>query len=95
MQHHTTFGGPEKPESHHACVVYDRQTGQIHHIHQVINLRGAKAPSQAEMEQRALQHTPKSASTDLAVLVVPPTHFVRGKTYHVDHGKQVLVVDSA
>jgi hypothetical protein len=95
MQTHKTFGGPEKPESHHACVVYDRQTGQIHHIHQVINLSGAKAPSQAEMEQRALHHTPKCASTDLVVLVVPSTHLERGKFYRVDHGKQALVVESA
>jgi hypothetical protein len=89
----TPFDGPEEPESHHACVVYDPQTGQIHHVHEVINLPGAQAPNQAEMEQRALHHTPKYASTDLAVLVVPSTHLEREKFYRVDHEKRELAVE--
>jgi hypothetical protein len=89
-----TIGGTQKPESHYACVVYDRSTGQIHHIHQVINLPGARAPSKEEMEQRALHHTPKGAPTGLAVLVLSSTHVERGKSYRVDHGKQALVAVS-
>jgi hypothetical protein len=93
MLPHNTIGGSEKPESHYVCIMYDQQTGRIHHIHQVINFPGAEAPSREEMEKNARLNAPKDAPTGLAVLLVPSQQLERGKSYRVDHAKQTLVVE--
>ena|ERR1700737_449739 len=41
--------------SEHVCVVYNAQTGDIVHVHRVVNLRGAKTPEASEIEGRALE----------------------------------------
>jgi hypothetical protein len=88
-------GGAVEPQSQYAFVVYDRGTGAIHHIHQVVNLPGAEVPSREQMEQTALSYVPpqarERASAGLAVLSVPPHQLQRGKFYRVDHERQVLV----
>src|SRR5947207_14412773 len=93
MQTNKSIGGTHEPESHYACIVYHQHTGGIHHVHQVINLPGAKAPSREEMKQSALRHSAEGASSDLAVLLVPGGEVERGKVYHVDHAKQALVAE--
>jgi hypothetical protein len=41
--------------NHQACVVFDKKTGIISHIHQSITFEGAEAPSKEQFEARAKQ----------------------------------------
>lgn len=88
-------GGAVEPASQYVFVVYDRGTGAIHHIHQVVNLLGAEVRGQEQMEHAALSYVSpqgkERASASLAVLSVPPDQLQRGKFYRVDHERQVLV----
>jgi hypothetical protein len=87
--------GAVEPASQYVFVVYDRGTGAIHHIHQVVNLPGAEVRGREQMEQTALSYvSPQArerASAGLAVLSVPPHQLQRGKFYRVDHERQVLM----
>src|ERR1700733_13100826 len=68
--------------THRTCVVYDPQSGKIHHVHYVAVLPGAKSPTKQEIEERALAHAEKTSayfssqlahfSSQLKVLHVPP-----------------------
>jgi hypothetical protein len=93
------IGGTTKgtePESQYTFVVYDKSTGRIHHVHQVINLPGANGPSREQMEQTALSYVPSNVERTpdaLAVLSVPPDLMERGKAYRVDHEGRALVMD--
>ncbi|GGP81782.1 hypothetical protein [Streptomyces melanogenes] len=86
--------GPVEPESRYVFVVYNRGSGAIHHIHQVVNLPGAEVRTREQMEQTALGYvspeTRERESADLAVLSVPHHQLERGKFYRVDHERQVL-----
>lgn len=42
-------------ESSRACVVYDADTGHVHHIHQVVTFDGGREPNEAEIEAHALE----------------------------------------
>jgi hypothetical protein len=87
--------GDTEPESQYTFVVYDKGTGNIHHIHQVINMPGAEVRGREEMEKTALTYAPSHAKQQtadgLAVLSVPPDQMERGKSYRVDHQRQALV----
>jgi hypothetical protein len=48
------FGGTLPVKSSKACVVYDADTGQIHHIHGVITLVGGREATEHESEARAM-----------------------------------------
>ena len=91
MKPHSTIGGTQEPESHYMCVVYDRETGKIHHLHQVVNLPGAPAPLPGAMKASALHHAKRHGMPNFHVLVVPGDQIHRGRFYRVDHGKQALV----
>jgi hypothetical protein len=84
--------GVVEPESQYVFVVYDRDTGAIQHIHQVVNLPGAQAPDREQMEKAALGYVPAKTreSADLAVLGVAPDQLQRGRFYRVDHERQAL-----
>jgi hypothetical protein len=87
--------GAVEPESEYVFVVYDRGSGAIHHIHQVVNLPGAEDRGHEYMEQTALGYVSpevrEQKSVDLAVLSVSPRQLRRGTSYRVDHERQVLV----
>ena len=87
--------GATEPESQYTFVVYDKGTGKIHHIHQVINMPGAEVRGREEMERTALTYVPshvKRQTTDaLAVLSVLPDQMERGKSFRVDHQRHALV----
>jgi hypothetical protein len=95
MQSHDIGGiGVRDPESQFTFVVYDKRTGTIHHIHQVINLPGAEVKNREQMERVALSHVPTPTAnkhTDLLVLSVAPEQMERGKSYRVDPKRQILV----
>ncbi|MFD9484079.1 hypothetical protein [Streptomyces sp. NPDC059991] len=87
--------GSVEPESRYVFVVYDRGSGAIHHIHQVVNLPGAEVRDREQMEQTALSYVSPQAreqvGADLAVLSIPHDQLERGKFYRVDHERQVLL----
>jgi hypothetical protein len=87
--------GATAPESQYTFVVYDKGTGKIHHIHQVINMPGAEVRGREEIERTALTYVPshvKQQTTDgLEVLSVPPDQMERRKSYRVDHQRGALV----
>ncbi|MCW2686342.1 MAG: hypothetical protein JWR37_1232 [Mycobacterium sp.] len=83
----------EGVDSHYACIVYDQETGRIHHVHHVINLVGAQAPTEEEMRGRARANTLIDDGSDLAVVVVQGDRIERGKSYRVDHAAKALVVE--
>jgi len=41
--------------NHQACVVFDKKTGLISHVHQSVTFEGAEAPSKEQFEARAKQ----------------------------------------
>ncbi|MFZ0397421.1 MAG: hypothetical protein WAM06_05195 [Methyloceanibacter sp.] len=43
----------ERITDHQVCVVYDKKTGTIAHIHQSITFEGAEAPTKEQFEARA------------------------------------------
>jgi hypothetical protein len=71
--------GDAEISSEQVCVVYHAQTGDIFHVHRVVNLRGAKAPQASEIEARALElaHTlrPGSRPLQMKTLFVQPEDF--------------------
>jgi hypothetical protein len=46
--------GTAPVESSRACVVYDADTGLIHHIHRVVTLAGGREPTEQENENHAM-----------------------------------------
>ncbi|MFK0046055.1 hypothetical protein ACIQU4_18455 [Streptomyces sp. NPDC090741] len=87
--------GSVEPESQYVFVVYNRGSGVINHIHQVVNLPGAEVRDREQMEQTALSYVSPQVrereAADLAVLSVPHHQLERGKFYRVDHEQQVLL----
>jgi hypothetical protein len=41
-------------KSSRACVVYDADTGHVHHIHQVVTFEGGREPTESEIEAHAM-----------------------------------------
>jgi hypothetical protein len=87
----STVGAGEDVDSHYACIVYDQETGGIHHVHHVINLVGAEPPTHEEMTQRARANALSDRRSGLTVVVVDGDHIERGKSYRVDHVTKALV----
>ena len=68
------------------CVLFDPADGNIHHIHRVVTMRGAKETSEREMEARIL-HLAKERGLDtnrLQLLHVDPEAIAHGTGYAVD-----------
>ena len=53
MQFKTT--GTAKVRSVKCCVLFERETGVIQHVHRVVTMEGATETSDAEMEKRAMK----------------------------------------
>ena len=95
-------GGPASPagatvavQSIKACVVYDAESGRIHHHHRAMTLVGGHEPDEAEMEQAALERVAQRRSGHpggtLKVLHVAHDAIEPGKDYRVDPAKRALV----
>jgi hypothetical protein len=83
--------------AHHACVVYDPQSGKIHHIHQVAVLPGAESPTQHEIEERALSLARKISphvSTGLKALHVAPQSLKPRSRHRVNLENLTIVSES-
>jgi hypothetical protein len=45
--------GEVTPVAETACILFDKATGAVHHIHHVVTLPGGETPSPEVVEQRA------------------------------------------
>ena len=61
-------------------VVYDKKTGEIVHLHHVIVLEGAQAPTDAEIDEQCIS----LAQRDLAVMSVKYEDLKTSNLYAVD-----------
>ena len=95
-------GGPASPagatvevQSIKVCVVYDAQSGRIHHHHRVMTLKGGHEPSDAEMEETALFRVANRRSGHpggtLKVLHIAPDALAPMKRHRVDVAKKAVV----
>ena len=56
MAHHGPhFGGTVPVKSSRTCIVYDGETGRVHHIHEVVTLEGGREPGEAQIEADAME----------------------------------------
>ena len=52
---HAAAVGSSNVVSEHICVVYNSKTGEVVHVHHVVNLRGANVTERPEAEARAIE----------------------------------------
>jgi hypothetical protein len=88
--HPVHFGGTLSVQAHKVCVVYDRASGAIRHVHTSITLKGGDEPTQAEFEAAALRHAYQSGKQagkqhqDFKLLQIAPSALQPQKRYAVD-----------
>jgi hypothetical protein len=63
--------------NHQACVVFDKKTGIISHIHQSITFEGGQAPSKEQFEVRAKQLAREFAAPSKEPLELPAKELAR------------------
>jgi hypothetical protein len=76
------------------CVVYDKKTGGILHIHQLISMPGAKPRSMEALHARALELAGKMTGkkmTELAALSVQHEQLKPDRLYRVDTKRRVII----
>jgi hypothetical protein len=72
-------------QSAKCCVVYDANSGDIVHVHNVINLSGAQESDDDEIRQSALQiASSERGRSRLEALLVSPERFDPSVAYQVD-----------
>ena len=60
---HSDSSGGLQVAAHQTCVVFDKKTGKVAHIHDCITFEGAEIPSKEHVESRAMQLTRQIAAT--------------------------------
>jgi hypothetical protein len=87
---------------HQTCVVYDKKTGKVAHIHDCITFEGAELPSKEHVESRAMQLTRQFAAKRpgikldrLEVLHVKPEELEKARAPMVDVKARKLVAAAA
>lgn len=80
------------------CVVFDKETGRIAHIHDSITLEGAEAPSRETFEARAMElarqfagERPGIRLDQLEILHVRPEELEDVHAPYVDVGTRSLI----
>src|SRR6476660_6707876 len=96
MQFKTT--GTAKVRSIKCCVLFDRETGAIQHVHRVVTIEGVAEKTDAEIEARALKlakdHGIKTHKVQTAY--VDAKAFATRARYKVDTKTRTLMrIDSA
>lgn len=88
-----TSGGNIEPESIESYAVYNGSTGDIYHVHQVINFKGAEQVNQQEAEAHAISLAREQITFDgdLKVLRVPNDILGQGIVHAVDLNTLSLV----
>ena len=90
-----SIGATVAVQSIKSCVVYDSESGQIHHHHSVLTLVGGKEPTDDQIGHdalRALGRRPKAITGKPYVLHVAYNALEPGKRYRVDHTKRTLIL---
>jgi hypothetical protein len=87
------YGGNQKVRSASSCVVYDSESGRIHHIHHNVTLEGGHEPNQQEIEAHALAQLSDRGikGGHLAAIHVEPDSIKPGSIYAVDPKTRKLV----
>ncbi len=85
--------GKTEVQSDRACVVYDPETGRIHHVHRVVTLRGGAEPQPHEIEARARELATKKGKDALRLktLMVAPENLRSGAKHRIDVKTNSLV----
>lgn len=89
----TVSRGRQRVARERACVLYDRQTGAIHHIQHVVVMEGGHDPDEHEIDamcRRALTKRGR-AHDGLDTLHVHRDAFRPFKVYRVDPARKTLV----
>ncbi len=55
VQHPASSGGTVPVKSSRTCIVYDAESGRVHHVHQVVTLEGGQEPTEAQIEAHAME----------------------------------------
>jgi hypothetical protein len=83
---------------HYACILFDKKTGKIAHIHESITFAGAKSPSRDDVEARAVLLAREFAAKlpgvkldRLQALHVRPEDLKEGQSLKVDTKSRKLV----
>jgi hypothetical protein len=77
-----------------ACVVYDVETGEIIHTHQIVTLPGANPPTEEELKAEAIELASKitdRSPSDIGILPVEQEELEAGVEYKVDVKKGILI----
>jgi hypothetical protein len=84
---------------HYACVLFDKKTGAIAHIHESITFEGVTPPSKDDVASRAIElareYTTKLPGIKvdrLEVLHVRPEELIEGESLKVDLKSRRLVL---
>src|SRR5688500_9979587 len=80
-------------EYHQVCIVYQRRSGKIVHVHEVLTLRGGETPTNEQVEARAVElaATKLKDRAALATLHVDPATLRPGIVYKVNVKARKLV----
>src|SRR5664279_901108 len=74
--------------SEKVCVVYHDETGDIIHVHRVVNLEGSKSPAPQEVETHAIElalaKRDASDRSHLKTMFAEPEHYAPSAKYKVD-----------
>jgi hypothetical protein len=87
-------GGTGRVRSARACVVYDAESGRVHHVHQVVTFEGGREPDEHEVEAHALALVRKRGfhAGNLMVLHVAHDAIQPRTLYAVDVRTRSLVI---
>jgi hypothetical protein len=91
------FSSTDESLASQFCLVYEKQTGKVVHIHEFISVDPAGRCAPDELETQALQLAPaKYARSDLATFHPKPDQIVsRQFKYRVDCDRNKLLIEKA
>jgi hypothetical protein len=87
---------------HEVCVVFDRKTGKVAHIHESVTYEGAEPPSKDQVASRAMELSRQLAAKlpgvkvdQLEVLHVRPDELIDGSVLKVNVRTRQLIATAA
>lgn len=91
------FSSTEEPIRSQFCLVYDKETGKVVHIHEFISAEPSGAVSSEILETQALQLAPTKFERHRLAVFHPEKGQVFGRQfrYRIDCQKQTLIIDKA
>lgn len=86
-------GGTLPVKSSRTCVVYDSESGHVHHIHQVVTIEGSHEPSESQIEAHAISLAQRKwrHAARFKAMHVPPDSVQPHQLYAVDVKTHKLV----